>query len=314
MRCESQEGQTGMDGQCTLNSGQTGRCIPVAGSLNADPYNLRSEELAVAECARGVEVRRTWSEQEMVRGFGGNIFPGTPDGVFESWDGALTCVQVVRVPLIAGMNSFQMQETLQRIILTKVVKSQQWLRVCHVVPDDFVIFCWLPFVVPDAVVEDAHSLMERVRVLDPRFSLRLRVPAEPGALFPALFASVSQSRKMALPCRSVSESDVTAFTMCDDSSDQEDCLEWDLTWCWDSELPGLSGENQEGEEKVHSGGEESEDAEMEWDITWEWQAPIGDRSPSGGEGFCMLSKASCTYAGLCEGVAHGQRSEWDDGG
>ena len=56
----------------------------------------------MADCCLGLEIRRTWSEQELVRSFGGRMPPGTPDGMFETWDGTLTCVQVVRVPLVSG--------------------------------------------------------------------------------------------------------------------------------------------------------------------------------------------------------------------
>merc|ERR1711972_1013744 len=205
------------------------------GSLNANPYNLRAEELAVAECARGVDVRRTWSEQEMVRSFGGQIFPGTPDGVFESWEGTLTCVQVVRVPLVADMSPLEMQQALNHTVLVKVVKSQQWLRACNVVPQDFVIFCWLPFVIPEEVAESGRALMRRVQQLDARFSLRLAVPAEPGALFPALFAcgALSQKSRSDTRSRSVSENDVSCYTGTDDESDEEETSAWDITWAWD---------------------------------------------------------------------------------
>lgn len=32
------------------------------------------------DCCLGLEIRRTWSEQELVRSFGGQMPPGTPDG------------------------------------------------------------------------------------------------------------------------------------------------------------------------------------------------------------------------------------------
>lgn len=194
----------------------------------------------MAECCRGVEIRRTWCETELVRSFGGKLSPGTPDGMFEAWDGALTCVQVVRVPLIAEMDPVGMQETLARTILTKVVKSQQWLRISHVSPEDFVIFCWLPFTIPIDVAQNAEELMERVQDLDSRFSLRLRVPAEAGALFPALFAYSNPCRKprsSTSRCQSVSESDVTCFTGTEDYIDEEsEGCEWDITWDWDLDV------------------------------------------------------------------------------
>lgn len=223
-----------------------------------DPYNLRSEELAIAECMHGVEVRRVWSEMEMVCSFGGQMFPGTPDGMFESWDGALTCVQVVRVPVVAGMAPECMLTTIVQTVLTKVVKSQHWLRACHAMPYEFIIFCWLPFTIPDSVADGADDLMQRVRKLDPRFSLRLRVPAQPGALFPALFAYGSEARRSETRGKCVSESDVSALTTGAESDEEEGCL-WDITWAWDSEC--VAEAQEEAEES--DGGD--------WDITWDWQ-------------------------------------------
>merc|ERR1712187_424773 len=136
----------------------------------------------------GVDVRRTWSERELVRSFGGREFPGTPDGMYESWDGVLTCVQVVRVPLRSSLSLEERQVALSQTILTKVVKSQHWLRASNFAPHDFIIFCWLPFPISNEVAKHAEALMRQVRALDPRFSLRLRVPALANDLFPALFA------------------------------------------------------------------------------------------------------------------------------
>jgi len=282
-------------------------------SLNSDPYNLRSEELAVAECALGVEVRRTWSEKEMVRSFGGQIFPGTPDGVFESWDGELTCVQVVRVPIVAGMTPDQMQETLQQTVLVKVVKSQQWLRACLVVPHDFVIFCWLPFTIPGEVAKHTYDLIRRVQMLDPRFSLRLRVPAEPGALFPCRFAAhLSDGCSLERRCRSVSESDISPFTgtgLGSDSEDEDACP-WDITWDWDCCDP--SGDTAEGDNEAS----DEDDFEMEWDITWQWQTGC-DSTPDE-----QSSKGSCASIQHQEGplvLVHSPAGNvgvivWDDGG
>lgn len=250
-----------------------------ANSLNSDPYNMRSEELAVAECARGVEVRRTWSEQEMVRSFGGHMFPGTPDGVFESWDGELTCVQVVRVPIVSGMSPESMQETLAQTVLVKVIKSQHWLHACNVVPHDFVIFCWLPFTVPDIVAEKTYELMRHVQSLDPRFSLRLRVPAEPGDLFPSRFAAHVGELGAEKRCRAVRGlSDVSTFTGNEtDSEDDEPCT-WDITWDWDCSEPSMPTSKERLSEVDGSEGHSHDDSEveMEWDITWEWQCACGE--------------------------------------
>jgi len=226
-------------------------------------------------------VRRNWSETELVRSFGGQLFPGTPDGMFESWDGVLTCVQVVRVPLVPDMSLDCMQDTLAQTVLCKVVKSQQWLRAVHVVPQDFVIFCWLPFTVDELVTDHAQLLMERVRQLDPRFSLRLRVPALPGALFPARFASTSRSEARS---RSVSESDVSPY-IGDEESDDEEARDWDITWDWEADWTAAEGEQERCGEDVKSEGGDTERValpeghvevgvvaawEMECDITWGW--------------------------------------------
>merc|ERR1712217_258409 len=195
------------------------------------------------ECTKGLKVRRFWSEKEMVCTFGGHMFPGTPDGMFETWDGELVCVQVVRVPLVPDMSSERLEETLKQTILNKVLKSQQWLRACHVMPHDFVIFCWLPFSIPNAVESGANSLMQRVNKLDPRFSLRLCVPAEPHNLFPGLFA-YSNPNRLCTHSRTISESDVSTFSGGDDESDEEDAPMWDITWGWDLDLSCAIGEDE----------------------------------------------------------------------
>merc|ERR1712066_677609 len=102
------------------------------------------------------------------------------------------------------MNSEKTNETLKQTILSKVLKSQQWLRACHALPHDFVIFCWLPFSVSKLVESESYSLMQRVNRLDPRFSLRLCVPAEPHHLFPELFA-YSNPNKVCTHSRTLSE-------------------------------------------------------------------------------------------------------------
>jgi hypothetical protein len=201
--------------------------------LNSDPYNIRAEELAMDDCTLGVEVRRTWTEKEMVRAFDGRMFSGTPDGMFEDWNGSLTCVQVVRVPLISESSLNDMQETLVLTLLTKIVKSQQWLKASHFEPSDFIIFCWLPFSIPMEVADYAESVMEHIRELDPRFSLRLRVPADGNSLFPAMFAtnhSVDAQR-----ARSFSWSDVATYTGSEVESEEDDACAWDITWAWEDD-------------------------------------------------------------------------------
>lgn len=239
---------------CCIDSQRTAHSKNGSHSLNSDPYNLRSEELAIAECTRGVEVRREWSEQEMVCAFGGHMFPGTPDGMFEAWDGTLTCVQVVRVPLTKEMGSEDLEVVLAQTVVTKVVKSQQWLRAAHVTPFDFIIFCWLPFFISETLADRAHLLMQRIRKQDPRFSLRLRVPAAAGALFPALFACNTQSQSGS---RCYSEIDVSTFSGEEEERDEDEACTWDITWAWDCEwqLQDEAVEAVEGDESDTSRSE-----------------------------------------------------------
>lgn len=217
----------------------------------------------MADCTQGVEIRRIWSEREMVRSFGGQLCPGTPDGMFESWDGTLTCVQVVRVPLTAEMSLQDIQETLRITILTKVVKSQHWLKASNVAPQNFIIFCWLPFAVHSAGLDASDAVMQRVQDLDARFSLRLRVPPEVGSLFPALFAcnqSVEAQR-----IRSFSWEDVTTYIGNESMSDEDDdefCA-WDMDLDWAAVLAEDVNQAEEG-----CAEDLKEDPEWEWDIAW----------------------------------------------
>lgn len=271
-------------------------------SLNDDPHNLCAERLALEECTWGVDVRRTWSEREMVRTWDGRIIPGTPDGMFESWDGALTCVQVVRVPLAIDMNEGVMQETLAQTLLRKVVKSQHWLCTSHVVPHDFILFCWLPFDIPEVVMECALALMDRVRDLDPRFSMRLRTPADRDALFPPLFAHTSAKDR-----RSVTESDVSTYTGEASTSDDDDTCEWDITWAWEEDWSPSSletGACVDGEE-VGSEGE----SECEWDIAWGCGPEVDPLAEA-----AKLQSARGEAEVSCMGAIDGQSVIWDDGG
>lgn len=271
-------------------------------SLNEDPYNMRAEELAINDCSLGVEVRRTWSETEMVRSFNGGHIPGTPDGMFESWEGALTCVQVVRVPLVRELDADGMYETLAQTIITKVVKSQQWLHATSVTPGDFIIFCWLPFAVSDAVAVRAHALMEDVRSLDPRFSLRLRVPSEPHSLFPVLFAcnhDVKVQRE-----RGHTWSDVATYSGSDQASDEAEDIVWGDLWSLDVEESEV---DQEGETRLAQGGV-GENAGFGTDKpAAEGDEPQGNEAQGDdgkGTGFVLVDG----------GLQRNHCVSWDDGG
>lgn len=255
------------------------------------------------DCTQGVDIRRTWSEKEMVRAIDGRLFPGTPDGMFENWDGALTCVQVVRVPLVPELNLHGMQETLARTITTKVVKSQQWLRASHVVPHDFIIFCWLPFTISKSVAEHAELLMHHIRLLDPRFSLRLRVPAQPGALFPALFAVNYEASLQ--KARAYSWSDIATYPGSESEIDEEDECTWDITWGWAEDWNAPLNHDLEDNESV----EQASPREPTWDITWGWEVDLLSNEV---RSEADTGKRSCC---MCKGDSESERNRvWDPGG
>ncbi|CAE8738812.1 unnamed protein product [Polarella glacialis] len=257
----AKHGQMGLEGCQAVG---VIRATVVSQSLNADPFNVRAEELALQECTVGVEVRRTWSEQQLVRSFGGRISAGTPDGMFESWDGTLTCVQVVRVPLLPDSSVSDMQDRLSQTVLTKVVKSQQWLRFTQASPKDFVIFCWLPYCIPDYVVEHAEVLMTRIQRLDARFSLRLRTPKDAPSLFPALFARNRDAARKRTSS-SFTECDVSTFMGSEsDTDDAEEYCSWDITWAWDEEPPDIGLENENCNDT-----DNEDEVEFEWCISWD---------------------------------------------
>eukprot|EP00971_Amphidinium_carterae_P259462 5148291-Amphidinium_carterae.1 len=120
---------------------ETGHIAPR--SLNSNPDNVLAEELAMEICMQDLAVTRTWTEQEMVCSFAGGEVPGTPDGMFETDNGDLHCVQVVRVPVLTTMTGRQMSDRLYDTVLVKIVKSQAWMQSTKIVPCSFAIFCWL---------------------------------------------------------------------------------------------------------------------------------------------------------------------------
>lgn len=211
-----------------------------AGGLNNDPMTLRSEELALEECMRGIDVRRTWSEKELVHSFGGGICPGTPDGMFEDWSSALTCVQVVRVPLHDNMTPEEVEDTMYSTVLTKVVKSQNWMKSTQILPTNFVIFCWLPRSAAGCYANACgescgarvEALTEQLRKEGWPFYVKLCVPADPGELFPAMFAfqySGRAGRASDLRARKscISEANLSTFDPTDFESENE-LVEWDI--------------------------------------------------------------------------------------
>mmetsp|Transcript_11802 Transcript_11802/g.16910 ORF Transcript_11802/g.16910 Transcript_11802/m.16910 type:complete len:165 (+) Transcript_11802:87-581(+) len=144
-------------------------------------------------CMQDLAVARTWTEQEMVCSFAGGEVPGTPDGMFETDNGDLHCVQVVRVPVLTTMTGRQMSDRLYDTVLVKIVKSQAWMQSTKIVPCSFAIFCWLLPSLPArnlvVAVQKARDLVKKVRGQGWPFVLKLAVAAEPTAMFPARFAS-----------------------------------------------------------------------------------------------------------------------------
>lgn len=171
-------------------------------SLNEDPSCVLAEQLAMDDCMRGFEVVQEISETEMVITSCGAMLPGTPDGGFTDSHGLLRLVQVVRVPLLPGMDVDEVSETLYDTVLAKIVKSQTWMRQTGILPHDFVIFCWLPPVgAYEVCIEQSDellwtgALLANVRSGGWPFSLRIQVPDDPSGVFPTFFARGSTTRE-----------------------------------------------------------------------------------------------------------------------
>jgi len=197
---------------------------------------------------------RRWSEQEMVCKFGGAMEAGTPDGMFEDTRGALTCVQVVRAPVLSGMNSEAVRQVVYMTVLGKIWKSIKWMKSARIIPNDFVIFCWVPHLCVQSstrwckasvriariarhvgvigVAEldcavPAKALIRRVSRSGWPFSLELAVAGEPEALFPVRFGYRHLGHKDRASATQLSEADISAFVPEDFESDSEsdgECL------------------------------------------------------------------------------------------
>jgi hypothetical protein len=198
--------------------------------LNDDPFNVLAEELAMEHCKQGHDITQELSEMDMVITSCGNHIPGTPDGGFIDAQGLLRLVQVVRVPLLPGMDADEVAQTLYDTVLVKIVKSQEWMRQTGTLPHDFTIFCWLPPVgAYEACLEQTEALLWtealiwNVRSGGWPFTLTVEVPAEPGGLFPAFFGTSHHGKKNHLD--EVSHFlDVSEFENDDADEDQQ----WDL--------------------------------------------------------------------------------------
>eukprot|EP00930_Biecheleria_cincta_P085108 TRINITY_DN74530_c0_g1_i1.p1 TRINITY_DN74530_c0_g1~~TRINITY_DN74530_c0_g1_i1.p1 ORF type:complete len:440 (-),score=68.06 TRINITY_DN74530_c0_g1_i1:97-1416(-) len=171
-------------------------------TLNEDPYNVRAEQLAMEHCKCGFNVTEELTETDMVVSSCGSLIPGTPDGGFRDSTGLLRLVQVVRVPLLPGMDADEVGDILYETVLAKIVKSQAWMKQTGTIPHDFVIFCWLPPVgAHEVCLKQSESLfwtealMWNVQFGGWPFSLMIQVPVNPSAIFPDLFGRRNHDRK-----------------------------------------------------------------------------------------------------------------------
>jgi len=163
-------------------------------TLNEDPTNVLAEELAMEVCKQGFDVAQELMETEMVTTSCGSLVKGTPDGGFRDSDGLLRLVQVVRVPLLPEMDADDVAEVLHGTVLGKIVKSQAWMRETRTLPYDFTIFCWLPPVgayrvclAQSEALLWTEALIWNMRAGGWPFSLKLKVPTDPGCIFPPNF-------------------------------------------------------------------------------------------------------------------------------
>jgi len=201
-------------------------------TLNEDPSNVLAEQLAMDHCTRGFHVVQEMSETELVTTSCGHMIPGTPDGGFTDSNGLLRLVQVVRVPLLPGMDADEVAQTLYDTVLVKIVKSQAWMKQTGILPHDFIIFCWLPPVGSYEVCLEqsdellwTESLMSNVRNGGWPFSLRVEVPIDPGGMFPTCFGQVNRERNFQSYldglCYFLSPADF-------ESSDDDEAMQWYL--------------------------------------------------------------------------------------
>mmetsp|Transcript_83084 Transcript_83084/g.144296 ORF Transcript_83084/g.144296 Transcript_83084/m.144296 type:complete len:345 (+) Transcript_83084:58-1092(+) len=199
-------------------------------TLNDDKFNVLAEELAMQHCMQGFDVRRELSEIDMVVTSCGSMIQGTPDGGFIDSDELLRLVQVVRVPLLPEMDEDEVADVLYHTVLTKIVKSQAWMKQTCTLPHDFIIFCWLPPVgAYEAFTEQSEALiwtealLWNVRAGGWPFSFILEIPPAPGEIFPANFGIRSGERKIHFEalCFFLNPSDF-------EEEDEDDVMEWHL--------------------------------------------------------------------------------------
>lgn len=197
-------------------------------TLNEDPSNVLAEQLAMEYCMQSFDVVQEMSETEMVITSCGTMAPGTPDGGFIDSNGLLRLVQVVRVPLLPDMDAGEVADALYDTVLTKVVKSQAWMKQTGILPHDFTIFCWLPPVGPYEVCLEqsdellwTEALISNVQSGGWPFSLQVKVPDDPGGMFPMFFGQVNRVKKVHQVCYSLNPSDF-------ETDGEDEAMEWYL--------------------------------------------------------------------------------------
>lgn len=225
-------------------------------TLNEDPYNVRAEELALWDCEQGFVVDKELNEVDLVATSCGSVIPGTPDGGFIDANGLLHLVQVVRVPLMEGMDADAVGDALYDTVLTKVVKSQTWMRATRTLPHEFIIFCWLP---PRGAYREclqqsdsllwAEALITNVRSGGWPFTLRVKAPEQADLLFPACFGLGSERRTMKKDFH-----DLHYFLNAEEFQELEDdeaFTDWNL---FDEELEAQSDNANEDSVGFHEAG------------------------------------------------------------
>merc|ERR1719265_268333 len=98
-----------------------------------------------------------------------------------------------------------------------------------IMPHEFIIFLWLPFQTPEGTGKKAQDLIDRCSQEGWPFRLRVKLPAEPGSLFPLKFAwqrtgreggAESRSRKHC--SKNISEADLSTFDMGSFGEDEQE--------------------------------------------------------------------------------------------
>lgn len=136
------------------------------------------------------------------------------------------------MPLLPEMHAGIVGDVLYDTVLTKIVKSQMWMKATRTIPDEFVIFCWLPPVgAYQACLKQSEAflwteaLIENVRLGGWPFRLKVMVPLDPGSIFPTQFGLNNDKRD-----KKHHANDICYFVNANDFEEAEDeeHIEWNL--------------------------------------------------------------------------------------